>query len=86
MRTRILLSNGLIIASILTRIGWNIYITYIYDISNYHRIMYVVNLCVIFITGYMIPSLAIIIKLWMAVNNMMRNISKDIVTLRDFRD
>ncbi len=38
------------------------------------------------LTAFIIPSLAIIIKLWTAVNNMKKNISKEIVSLRDYRD
>ena len=48
--------------------------------------MAVLNIFIIYFVGYIIPSLAIIIKIWMAVNNMKKNISKEIVSLRDYRD
>jgi hypothetical protein len=65
-KKRLIISNGIIILAILLKIGWIMYFTGIYILG----IMYVVNQCLLYTISYIFPSIAMIIKLWMAVNNM----------------
>ncbi len=67
-KKRLFVSNGIIIFAILLKIGWMIY-----DAEagiGVEGIRFIVNLCLIIITSYIVPCVAIIIKLWMSLNNI----------------